>query len=186
MYEPGPWDTRAQADGAHVFSQKRKLLYGNEHDKADLDESGDPATYGERERHKMHNIWRKGALKQLDALAKKEKGEVRCLAFQLDTSAHHHQFCGPRVRCGCTRKPRETIKPGTLATSGSTIYSWRSSSTSKCSPFIRTSRSSPPLPRTRTRTRNAHPCLLAPPTIRADKDVLPNPSQRAEQCHHLL
>ena len=76
-FEPGPWDTRAQADGAHVFSKKRKLLYGADHDKAELDESGDASTYGQREHHRMHNLWRKGALKQLDALAKKEKGDVK-------------------------------------------------------------------------------------------------------------
>ena len=57
-FEPGPWDTRAQADGAHVFSKKRKLLYGADHDKAELDESGDASTYGQREHHRMHNIWR--------------------------------------------------------------------------------------------------------------------------------
>lgn len=37
LFEPGPWDKRAQIDGAHVFSKKRKLLYGAEHDSAEID-----------------------------------------------------------------------------------------------------------------------------------------------------
>ena len=34
-FEAGPWDNASKVDGAHVFSKKRKLLYGDEHDKVE-------------------------------------------------------------------------------------------------------------------------------------------------------
>ena len=39
LFEPGPWDKRKDIESAHVFSQKRKLLYGAEHDRADIDDT---------------------------------------------------------------------------------------------------------------------------------------------------
>ena len=80
MFEPGPWDTRAQSDGAHVFSKKRKLLYGNDHDKAEFLEgevAADAHAYGQREKHHKHDMWRRGAMRMLEELARKEKGEAR-------------------------------------------------------------------------------------------------------------
>lgn len=75
LFEPGPWDKKVGTESAHVFSKKRKLLYGRDHDQANLLEDGCDS-YGERERHKMHNIWRKGALRNLTESAR-VKGEVR-------------------------------------------------------------------------------------------------------------
>ena len=74
LFEPGPWDKQS-AESAHVFSKKRKLLYGRDHDQADLVEEG-PDGYGERERHKMHDIWRRGALRNLSERAR-VKGDVK-------------------------------------------------------------------------------------------------------------
>ena len=61
LFEPGPWDKRQGSDSAHVFSKKRKLLYGNDHDRADLVEGGGEG-YGQREQHRLHTVWRRGAL----------------------------------------------------------------------------------------------------------------------------
>jgi hypothetical protein len=76
LFEPGPWDRKTGAESAHVFSKKRKLLYGRDHDQANPEEEGGDS-YGERERHKMHNIWRKGALRSLTESARAKGVEVR-------------------------------------------------------------------------------------------------------------
>ena len=40
LFEAGPWDNAAAVDGAHIFSKKRKLLYGDEHNDAAHNEDG--------------------------------------------------------------------------------------------------------------------------------------------------
>ena len=75
LFEAGPWDNAAAVDGAHIFSKKRKLLYGDEHNDAAHNEDG--AEFAPKELHKMHGIWRKGALKMMQELANRTKGEVR-------------------------------------------------------------------------------------------------------------
>eukprot|EP00966_Prymnesium_polylepis_P006779 156207-Prymnesium_polylepis.1 len=75
LFEAGPWDNAAAVDGAHIFSKKRKLLYGNDHDNATHNEDG--TEFAPREQHKMHAIWRKGALKMMQELCHRSKGEVR-------------------------------------------------------------------------------------------------------------
>ena len=72
-FEAGPWDNASKVDGAHVFSKKRKLLYGDEHDKAEYAE-GAEHTYGKTELHKMHPIWRRNAMKHMSSLAARAKG----------------------------------------------------------------------------------------------------------------
>ena len=61
MFDGGPWDSKAAVAGAHVFSKERKLLYGNEHDRAEHLAAGqDQSSYGKKEKHKMHDVreWR--------------------------------------------------------------------------------------------------------------------------------
>jgi len=60
-FEAGPWDNKRKADGAHVFSKQRKLMYGDEHDRHGEDEQ----VYGERELDKMHYFWRRNALNHM-------------------------------------------------------------------------------------------------------------------------
>ena len=75
LFEPGPWDKREGVTSAHVFSKQRKLLYGADHDHANID-GDNPEGYGERVHDRMHHIWRRGALRSLAESARK-KGEVR-------------------------------------------------------------------------------------------------------------
>jgi len=75
MFEPGPWDKAHAVDGAHVFSKKRKLLYGDEHNDAAFNEDG--KDFAPRELHKLHSIWRKGALKMMHEMCSRQKGEVK-------------------------------------------------------------------------------------------------------------
>lgn len=41
-----------------------------------LDQGVSRSSYGERERHRLHPIWRRNALKQLADLARREKDEA--------------------------------------------------------------------------------------------------------------
>ena len=76
LFDTGPWDN-AKVKGAHVFSSERKLLYGNEHDKAEhLAEHQDGSAYGQAERHKLHDFWRKNALKMLAEQVKRNGKEA--------------------------------------------------------------------------------------------------------------
>ena len=77
LFEPGPWDKREGIESAHVFSKKRKLLYGAEHDDASADAADGVARpdYGERPKDRMHAIWRKNALKQLGEVVKRSDGK---------------------------------------------------------------------------------------------------------------
>ena len=60
LFEAGPWDNAEAVAGVHVFDKKRKLLYGDEHDRAAHAE--DPSAYSApREEHRLHPLWRRGA-----------------------------------------------------------------------------------------------------------------------------
>ena len=51
LFEAGPWDNAEAVAGVHVFDKKRKLLYGDEHDRAAHAE--DPSAYSApREEHR--------------------------------------------------------------------------------------------------------------------------------------
>ena len=73
LFEPGPWDNKEKTEGVHVFSKKRKLMYGSEHDHGN---EGDE-DYGKKELHQKHPMWRRNALKYLQSLAARTTGEVR-------------------------------------------------------------------------------------------------------------
>ena len=75
LFEGGPWDKAAADLGVHVFSKKRKLLYGDEHNNDEHNEDG--TQFAPRELHKMHSIWRRGALKMLQETCRRTKGEVK-------------------------------------------------------------------------------------------------------------
>ena len=56
LFEAGPWDNAEAVAGVHVFDKKRKLLYGDEHDRAAHAE--DPSAYSApREEHRLHPLW---------------------------------------------------------------------------------------------------------------------------------
>ena len=65
LFEPGPWDNKEKTESVHVFSKKRKLVYGQDADHA---EDGDE-DYGKKELNKLHPIWRRTALKHMQGLA---------------------------------------------------------------------------------------------------------------------
>ena len=76
LFEAGPWDNAEAVAGVHVFDKKRKLLYGDEHDRAAHAE--DPSAYSApREEHRLHPLWRRGAIKYLQELCSKSKEEVK-------------------------------------------------------------------------------------------------------------
>ena len=78
VFEAGPWDKKEIAQGAHVFG--RKLLYGAEHDSAEhLPEGADASKYGVVELHKLHDFWRRNAIKMMmEQVRRAPKGdEVR-------------------------------------------------------------------------------------------------------------
>ena len=76
LFEAGPWDNAEAVAGVHVFDKKRKLLYGDEHDRAAHAE--DPSAYSApREEHRLHPLWRRGAIKYLQELCSKTKEEVK-------------------------------------------------------------------------------------------------------------
>jgi len=95
LFEPGPWDKRQGSDSAHVFSKKRKLLYGNDHDRADLVEGGGEG-YGQREQHRLHTVWRRGALRFLSEklrtggqVFKEPPGRSTVTGWPGDLGKHH-------------------------------------------------------------------------------------------------
>ncbi|KAL3932085.1 MAG: hypothetical protein SGPRY_000849 [Prymnesium sp.] len=98
LFEAGPWDNAEAVAGAHIFSKKRKLLYGSEHDDAAHNEDG--SEYAPKELHKLHGIWRRSALKMMQEMCSRTKGEVRLEkkaqrghpmgAWPGDLAKHHH------------------------------------------------------------------------------------------------
>lgn len=64
-FEAGPWDNKRKADGAHVFSKSRKLMYGDEHDKHGEEQQ---LYQVEVEKHKLHAFWMKQTLKHMAGL----------------------------------------------------------------------------------------------------------------------
>ena len=82
IFEAGPWDSaKSRKGGVHAFSSDRKLLYGNAHDNADhLADDDDKANYGKAEKHKMHDFWRKNALKMLADQLKRGDHTLRKIA----------------------------------------------------------------------------------------------------------
>ena len=75
LFEPGPWDNKEKCEGIHVFSKKRKLMYGEEHNAAAEAEEGED--YGLKELHPKHPMWRKKSLAYLQTVAARTTGEVR-------------------------------------------------------------------------------------------------------------
>ena len=75
LFEPGPWDNKEKCEGIHVFSKKRKLMYGEEHNAAAEAEEGED--YGQKELHPKHPMWRKKSLVYLQTVAARTTGEVR-------------------------------------------------------------------------------------------------------------
>ena len=71
LFEPGPWDNQEKTESAHVFSKKRKLMYGDDHD------HGEEESYGKKELNKLYPIWRRSALKYMQGLCARTTGEVR-------------------------------------------------------------------------------------------------------------
>ena len=53
LFEPGPWDNKEKTESVHVFSKKRKLMYGKDHD------VGEDEDYGKKELNKLHPMWRR-------------------------------------------------------------------------------------------------------------------------------
>jgi len=75
LFEPGPWDNKEACEGIHVFSKKRKLMYGEEHNAAAKAEEGED--YGEKVLHAKHPMWRRKSLAYLQTLAARTTGEIR-------------------------------------------------------------------------------------------------------------
>ena len=75
LFEPGPWDNKEKCEGIHVFSKKRKLMYGEEHNAAAEAEEGED--YGEKVLHVKHPMWRKKSLAYLQTVAARTTGEIR-------------------------------------------------------------------------------------------------------------
>ena len=74
LFEPGPWDNKEKCEGIHVFSNKRKLMYGEEHNAAAKAEEGED--YGAKVLHAKHPMWRKKSLAYLQTLAARTTGEI--------------------------------------------------------------------------------------------------------------